>query len=52
MTVGRDRYTQVDRIDGCAENTRTATQGFSVSFVLFIPAARTVSAQRSSTENC
>jgi hypothetical protein len=50
MTIGKDRYRQVDIIDGCTENTRIVTQGSSVSFVLFIPAARTVSAQRSSTE--
>ena len=52
MTIGRDRYRQVDRIDGCIENTRTVTQGSSVLFVRFIPAARSVSAQRSSIENC
>jgi len=37
MTIGRDRYRQVDRTDRCTENTRTVTQGSSVSFVLFIP---------------
>ena len=52
MTIGRDRYRQVDRIDGCTENTRTVTHGSSVSFALFFPAARTVSVQRSSTEDC
>jgi hypothetical protein len=47
MTIGRDRYRQADRIDECTENTGTVTRGSSVSFVLFVPAARTVSAQSS-----
>ena len=52
MAIGRDRYRQVHRIGGCTENTRTVTQSSSASFVLPIPAAHSVSAQRSSTENC
>ena len=50
MTIGRDMYRQVDRIDGYMENTKTVMQGPLVSFVLFIPAARAVSAQGSSAE--
>ena len=52
MAIGRDRNRQVDRIDGYTENTRTVTQDSSVLFVHFIPSVRSVSAQRSSTENC